>query len=43
VWLAIAKQHDIIPSDYSDDDGVAEIQQDALLPANERVSIQENQ
>lgn len=31
VWLSIAKHHDIIPSDYNDVDGVAEIGQDTLV------------
>lgn len=31
VWLAIAKHHDIIPSDYNDEEGQAEIGQDTLV------------
>lgn len=42
VWLAIAKQHDILPSDYNDDDGQQEIQSDPLLAAADKLTIQEN-
>jgi len=31
VWLSIAKHHDIIPSDYNDEEGQAEIGQDTLV------------
>lgn len=31
IWLSIAKHHDIIPSDYDDDEGQTEIGQDTLV------------
>ena len=31
VWLSIAKHHDIIPSDYDDEQGQEEIGQDTLV------------
>jgi hypothetical protein len=31
VWLSIAKHHDIIPSDYNDEEGIEEINNDTLV------------
>lgn len=42
VWLSIAKQHDIIPNDYDDDEGQVEINQDTLVPQIEQVQLDRN-
>jgi hypothetical protein len=41
VWLSVAKQHDILPSDYNDEQGMEEIGQDPLIQDNSSFSIDE--
>lgn len=41
VWLNVAKQHDIIPADYNDEDGITEIGQDQLIPDPNKIEIEE--
>jgi len=41
VWLSVAKQHDIIPSDYDDLLGIEEIGQDPLIQDNSNVTVDE--
>jgi len=41
VWLSVAKQHDIIPSDYDDAAGLEEIGQDPLVQDATSLGIQE--
>ncbi len=41
VWLSVAKQHDILPSDYDDTLGMEEIGQDPLIQDNSGMSIDE--
>jgi len=42
VWLSVAKQHDIIPSDYDDTAGIEEIGQDPLIQDNSGIGIDES-
>jgi hypothetical protein len=42
VWLSVAKQHDILPSDYDDTLGMEEIGQDPLIQDNSGMSIEES-
>jgi hypothetical protein len=41
VWLSVAKQHDIIPSDYNDELGIEEIGQDPLIQDNSNMIVEE--
>ena len=42
VWLSMAKQNDLIPSDYNDELGIEEINQDNLIQAPGSISIQDS-
>jgi hypothetical protein len=41
VWLSVAKQHDIIPSDYNDEEGMQEIGEDPLIQDNSNMIMEE--
>lgn len=41
VWLSVAKQHDIIPSDYNDELGMEEIGQDPLIQDSSSMIVEE--
>ena len=41
VWLTVAKQHDIIPSDYDDELGMAEIMQDPIIQSSYQLDEEE--
>lgn len=45
VFLSIAKQNDIIPTDYNDEDGISEIVNDTLIPGkgtSDSISVDDN-
>jgi hypothetical protein len=41
-FIKVAKHHDILPSDYDDEEGIKEIGEDALTGASDRIQIDED-
>jgi hypothetical protein len=41
-FIKIAKHHDILPTDYDDEEGIKEISEDVLTGASEKVTIDES-